>query len=220
MSKVGSIKEWPADKVERRSVESLIPYARNARTHSDAQVAQIAASVKEWGWTTPVLVDEEGGVIAGHGRIMAARKLGIEEVPVMVAKGWTEAQKRAYVLADNQLALNSGWDMDFLRVELQELQEIDFNLDLTGFDAGQLANIFLDVEEGQTDASEEWKGMPEYEGLDPCYKKVVVNFENEEDFQTFFRLISQKCTDKTKSVWYPEKERRELEAVRWAEDDE
>jgi len=220
MSKIGSIKDWPADKVERRAVEALIPYARNARTHSDSQVAQLAASIKEWGWTTPVLVDEEGGIIAGHGRVMAARKLGIEEVPVMVAKGWTEAQKKAYVLADNQLALNSGWDMDFLRVELQELQEIDFNLDLTGFDAGQLANIFLDVEEGQTDASEEWKGMPEYEGLDPCYKKVVVNFDNEEDFQAFFRLIAQKCTDKTKSVWYPEKERRELEAVRWAEDDE
>ena len=87
--------DWPADKIERRSVDALIPYARNARTHSDEQVAQIAASIKEWGWTTPVLVDEDGGIIAGHGRVMAARKLGIEEVPCMVATGWTKAQKQA-----------------------------------------------------------------------------------------------------------------------------
>ena len=94
---IGSIK-WPADKVERRSVKSLIPYARNARTHTDAQVAQIAASIREWGWTNPVLVDADGGIIAGHGRVLAARKLGIDEIPVMVAENWSEAQKKAYVL--------------------------------------------------------------------------------------------------------------------------
>ena len=87
--------DWPADKVERRDVASLVPYARNARTHSPAQVAAIAASIREWGWTVPVLVDDAGGIIAGHGRILAAQKLGITEVPVMVAAGWTEAQKRA-----------------------------------------------------------------------------------------------------------------------------
>jgi DNA modification methylase len=126
-------KSWPADKVERMPIDALVPYARNARTHSDAQVGQIAASMREWGWTNPVLVDEEGGVIAGHGRILAARKLGFAEVPVMVAKGWTKAQKRAYVLADNQLALNAGWDPDILRTELQELSIDGFDLDLTGF---------------------------------------------------------------------------------------
>ena len=115
MQKVPSIK-WPADKVERRSVDALVPYARNARTHSDEQVAQIAASIREWGWTTPILVDEDGGIIAGHGRVMAARKLSIDEVPVMVATGWTDAQRRAYVLADNQLALNAGWDTELLKV--------------------------------------------------------------------------------------------------------
>ena len=133
--------EWPADKVERRSVESLIPYARNARTHSEAQVAQIAASIKEWGWTTPVLCDEQGGIIAGHGRVLAARKLGIKEVPAMVATGWTEAQKRAYCLADNQLALNAGWDMDMLKVELQELDALDFELPLIGFSGDELDDI-------------------------------------------------------------------------------
>ena len=149
---VGSIKTaWPADHVERRSVESLIPYARNARTHSDEQVAQIAASIKEWGWTTPVLVDEEGQIIAGHGRVMAARKLGIEEVPVMIARGWSEAQRRAYVLADNQLAANAGWDMDLLKVELGDLNLAGFDLDLIGFDDKMLAGLLAEETEGLTD---------------------------------------------------------------------
>ena len=93
--------DWPADKIKRRKVDALIPYARNARTHSDEQVAQLAASIKEWGWTTPVLVDEDGEIIAGHGRVLAARKLGIKEIPTMTATGWTKAQTQAYVLADN-----------------------------------------------------------------------------------------------------------------------
>lgn len=144
--------EWPADHVERRSVDSLIPYARNARTHSEEQVAQLAASIKEWGWTTPVLVDEEGSIIAGHGRVMAARKLGIEEIPVMVARGWTEAQRRAYVLADNQLAANAGWDMDLLKVEIGELDAEGFNLDLIGFDDKMLAGLMAEETDGLTDA--------------------------------------------------------------------
>lgn len=145
---------WPADKVERRSVESLVPYARNARTHSDAQVAQIAASISEWGWTTPVLVDETGSIIAGHGRVMAARKLGIAEVPVMVASGWTEAQKRAYVLADNQLALNAGWDTDMLKVELADLDGAGFDVGLIGFSPEELAKLTADKTEGLTDPDE------------------------------------------------------------------
>jgi len=143
--------EWPADNVVKRSVSSLIPYARNSRTHSDEQVAQIAASIKEWGWTTPVLTDEEGMIIAGHGRVLAARKLGLKEIPVMVATGWTDAQKKAYVLADNQLALNAGWDMDLLKVEVQELDGLDFDLDLIGFDDKTLAGLLNDPTEGETD---------------------------------------------------------------------
>ena len=152
--KSGNIKPWPADKVERRSVASLVPYARNARTHSDAQVAQIAASIREWGWTTPVLVDEDGGIIAGHGRVMAARKLGLKDVPVMTARGWTEAQKRAYVLADNQLAVNAGWDMDLLSVEMKDLALDGFDVNLIGFDDKTLAGLLVDETEGLTDPDE------------------------------------------------------------------
>lgn len=142
----------PADKIHYWDIDKLIPYARNARTHSDNQVNQLAASIKEWGWTTPVLVDEDGMIIAGHGRLLAAKKLNIEKIPVIVAKGWTSAKKKAYVLADNQLALNAGWDMKLLPIELQELQELDFDLNLLGFDPKELS-LMLEPEqiEGLTD---------------------------------------------------------------------
>lgn len=145
----------PADKVERWSIDRLVPYARNARTHSDEQVAQIAASIKEWGWTTPVLADPTGQIIAGHGRVMAARKLGLTEVPVMVADGWTDAQKRAYVLADNKLALNAGWDEELLALELSELQDLGADLGLIGFDDDELAKLMkAGGTEGLTDPDE------------------------------------------------------------------
>lgn len=144
--------DWPADKVERRKVSKLVPYARNSRTHSDEQVAQIAASIKEWGWTVPVLIDPDGGLIAGHGRILAAQKLGISEVPCMVADGWTEAQKKAYVIADNKLALNAGWDDDMLKVEMGELSELNFDLSLTGFGEDEVSVLLADdPNDGLTD---------------------------------------------------------------------
>ena len=142
----------PADKTERWSLERLIPYAKNARTHSDAQIAQIAASIREWGWTTPVLVDEAGTIIAGHGRLLAAQRLQMTEVPVMVASGWTDAQKRAYVLADNKLALNAGWDNELLGLELADLKGLDFDLDLTGFSPDEIAALQpIQLNEGLTD---------------------------------------------------------------------
>lgn len=134
--------EWPADKVERRTVASLVPYARNSRTHSAEQVGQIAASIKEWGWTVPILIDETGGIIAGHGRVLAAQKLGIADVPCMVATGWTDAQRKAYIIADNKLAMNAGWDNDLLKIELQALDGDGFDLGLTGFGVDELAALF------------------------------------------------------------------------------
>lgn len=142
----------PADKVERWAIDRLVPYARNARTHSDEQISQIAASIKEWGWTTPVLVDEQGGIIAGHGRTLAAQRLKMAEVPVMVAKGWSDAKKRAYVIADNKLALNAGWDNEMLALELGEIGELGFDFDLTGFTADEIAALMpVELEPGLTD---------------------------------------------------------------------
>jgi ParB-like chromosome segregation protein Spo0J len=128
-----------------------VPSARNARTHSEAQVDQIAAAIREWGWTTPILVTETGTIIAGHGRVRAARKLGLTDVPVMIATGWSKAQIQAYALADNKLALNAGWDDALLSVELAELQEIGFDIDLIGFDAGEIAALNAAQAVGLTD---------------------------------------------------------------------
>ena len=144
---------WPAFNVERRAVAELKPYKNNARTHSDEQVAQIAASIQEWGWTQPVLVDEKGGVLAGHGRLMAAASLGVDEVPVIVARGWSKDQKRAYVLADNQLGLNAGWDENLLRVEIGALGDA-FDTSLLGFGADFLADLMADKSDGLTDPDE------------------------------------------------------------------
>lgn len=128
-------------KIELRSISSLIPYQNNARVHSDAQIAQIAASIKEFGFTNPVLLDGENGIIAGHGRVMAARKLGIENVPCIELTYLSEAQKKAYVLADNKLALNATWDDALLEIELQELTRLDFDITLTGFEYDSVAEI-------------------------------------------------------------------------------
>lgn len=140
--------------VETIDIESLIPYARNSRTHSDSQVAQIAASIKEFGFTNPVLIDGDGGIIAGHGRVMAARKLKLAEVPCIRLGHLTETQKRAYVIADNKLAMNSGWDNEMLKLEFAELTDEGFDLDLIGFSEDELAEILKDPEqltEGLTD---------------------------------------------------------------------
>ncbi|NBX72982.1 MAG: site-specific DNA-methyltransferase [Alphaproteobacteria bacterium] len=145
-------KHHAAEKIEQWAIDKLIPYARNSRTHSDAQVAQIAASIKEFGFTNPVLIDGEGGIIAGHGRVIAARKLGLSEVPCIRLEHLTEAQKRAYVIADNRLALNSGWDTEMLKVEFADLQELGFDLELTGFDLDEIKELLAPVgTEGLTD---------------------------------------------------------------------
>jgi DNA modification methylase len=139
-------------KIETRPVADLIPYIANSRTHSDAQVAQIAASIKEFGWTNPILIDGDNTIIAGHGRLLAARKLGMESVPAIVLDHLSKAQQRALVIADNQLALNAGWDMDMLKAEVEDLKLDDFDLGLLGFDDKFLDGLLIpEPTEGLTD---------------------------------------------------------------------
>ena len=127
--------------IEMLSVEALIPYVNNARTHSDAQVANIAASIKEFGFADPVEVDEDNMLLAGHGRVMAARKLGLKEVPAVRHSGLSEAQKKAYILANNKLALDSEWDLELLNLEIEELQNLDFDLNIAGFSSDDISSI-------------------------------------------------------------------------------
>lgn len=141
------VDRWPTSNPETRNVSQLLPYAHNARTHSPEQVEKIAASIREWGWTNPVLIDERNVIIAGHGRVLAAQLLGLEEIPVLVARGWSEAQKRAYVIADNKLALEAGWDIGILSAELGALADLKFDLGLTGFGEQELARLIVDPDE-------------------------------------------------------------------------
>lgn len=153
-----------ADKLQLKyvSVDALIPYARNSRTHSDEQVAQIAASIKEFGFTNPVLIDADNGIVAGHGRLLAARKLGMKEVPTINFGHLTDTQRRAYVIADNKLALNAGWDWDILKVELNDLNAGGYNMALLGFDANDLALAMglaaIDEEQEDRDEPQREKG--------------------------------------------------------------
>lgn len=139
-------------KIEQRKVESLIPYVNNARTHSDEQIAQIAASIKEFGFTNPILLDNTSGIIAGHGRLMAARKLSFDTVPCIELSHLSDKQRKAYILADNRLAMNSGWDTQLLTLELKSLDDEGFDLEMLGFDADELANLLEPEQvEGLTD---------------------------------------------------------------------
>ena len=133
-------------KIIYKNVEDLIPYVNNTRTHSKEQVNQIASSIKEFGFTNPVLIDEQGGIIAGHGRIMGAKLLKMDEVPTICLDGLSEAQKKAYIIADNKLALNAGWDEELLKLELQDLKDMDFDLSLTGFSDEELADFDIEAD--------------------------------------------------------------------------
>lgn len=129
-----------------KNIDELVPYVNNSRTHSESQVDKICGSIKEYGWTNPILIDDKNVIIAGHGRYLAGKKLGIKEVPCIVLSGLTEAQKKAYVIADNKMALDASWDFDILKNEIENLKELDFDPTLTGFDEFELSNILSDKE--------------------------------------------------------------------------
>ena len=139
------------ERFEKVNIDKLVPYARNARTHSKEQILQLRASLREFGFVNPVIVDKDLNIIAGHGRILAAKEEGITEVPCVFAEHLTEAQKRAYIIADNRLAMNAGWDMEMLSVEISELQGVDFDLSVLGFDEAELSKLMGDIEDVKDD---------------------------------------------------------------------
>jgi ParB-like chromosome segregation protein Spo0J len=134
LAEASPARPWPADRIEYWAIERLIPYANNARLHSEADIDKMCAAIIKWGWTMPVLVDEQGNLLAGHLRVTAAPRAGLSSIPVVVARGWTDEEKRAYRLADNQLAARASWDVELLRSELHELGFADFDLDSIGFE--------------------------------------------------------------------------------------
>ena len=170
-------------KIQDVAVNKLIPYAKNSRTHSDQQVAQIAASIKEFGFRNPILVDGVG-VIAGHGRLLAAQKLGLDKVPTIDCSDMTESQKKAYIIADNKLALNAGWDNDLLKLEIGDLQDENFNIDLLGFDVSELN--FTEVDYSILDDEDVSKQLSDM--ANGVRKAIQIEFEPEH-YDEAFELV-------------------------------
>jgi ParB-like chromosome segregation protein Spo0J len=170
-------------KIQEVAVNKLIPYAKNSRTHSDQQVAQIAASIKEFGFRNPILVDGVG-VIAGHGRLLAAQKLGLDKVPTIDCSDMTESQKKAYIIADNKLALNAGWDNDLLKLEIGDLQEENFNIDILGFDISELN--FTEVDYSILDDEDVSKQLSDM--ANGVRKAIQIEFEPEH-YDEAFELV-------------------------------
>ena len=163
--------------IETVAVERLIPYARNSRTHSPEQVAQIAASIREFGFTNPVLIDAEGGIIAGHGRVMGARQLQMADVPCIRLGHLTEAQRRAYVIADNKLAANAGWDEEMLGLELRELMAAGYDVGLTGFELPEIDELVAGIDApGRMEKSFSQSGRNQEENADAYLQETFQNF--------------------------------------------
>lgn len=169
-------------KIEYKKIDDLIPYIKNSRTHSPQQVQQLAASIKEFGWTNPILLDGDNGIIAGHGRLAAARLLNQDEVPTIQLNGLTENQKRAYIIADNKLALNAGWDIEFLNLEIKDLQDAGFDLNLMGFSAEELKEF----------APNEDKVIEDMDIKDESRNLLMIECISEHELQNLFEEMQER----------------------------
>jgi len=190
---------WPATNIEMREVSSLKELETNARIHSDSQVEKLANLITKFGWTQPILIDEDSVILAGHGRLLAAKHLDLKEVPVMVARGWSEAEKRAYAIADNKIYEFGSWDQGILGSETLEITDMGF--DIVDLDIG------LSVFEGELvdNPLGEWAGMPEYESKDKtAFRSLQIHFHDQEGVDKFAELTGQPITKKTRYLWFPE----------------
>jgi len=222
-----------------RPIGELRALERNARKHPESQLLQLMRLIEEYGFTAPIVADERS-ILAGHGRLTAATRLyaaskrlsmpdgsGIPDgcVPVLNCSGWSDAKRRAYALADNKVALRSTWDYNLLAVELRELSGLEsFDGELLGFNEVELHALTgqkllppTPPEPSKTNATDEWQGMPEYEGTAPCHRKIVVNFETQADVEAFFAAIGRAYGPKIKSIWFPHKDRRDIKSLRYAD---
>jgi hypothetical protein len=210
---------WPADKIERRPIASLKPYLANARLHSPEQIEQLANSIRQWGWTMPVLVDEQGVLIAGHARTRAAALLNLPDIPVMVARGWSPEQIRAYVIADNKLAMNADWSQELLIKEVGELAASSFDVTLLGFGEAELVHLL--EPDRDFDPNREWGGMPAFSQDDlMAWRSIVVHFKDQSGVDDFANRMGQSVTDKTKYLWHPAEPRVAQANQRWKVDDQ
>jgi hypothetical protein len=193
-------------KIEVWSIDKPIPYARNPR-QNEMTIDKVAASLKEFGWQQPIVVDQEGVVVVGHTRLAAAKKLEMTEVPIIVAKDLTKAQAKAYRIMDNRSHDDSKWDFEMLPLELVELRDMNFNLDLTGFDPDQYTNLIDTLDGSPTSGKpeDEWTDMPDFnQPAKDAFRSLVVHFVDAQAVIDFMKKLNKPFTDKTKYIWYPE----------------
>lgn len=191
-----------------KNIDDLLPYINNARTHDEMQINQIASSIKEFGFNSPIAIDNDNMILCGHGRLLGAKKLGLKEVPTVCLSHLTPQEKKAYILADNKIALNSGWDFDLLKLEFENLKSVDFDLELTGFNSEEIENILNSEDEG-TSENEESSDDLDLDFLDGFLEKynIIVECENQEEAEAFAKrfkpdlnLNSQKIKIKFKDL--------------------
>ncbi len=200
--------------IELINKDKIKPFKDNPRLHSDDQIKQIANSIKEFGFRVPLAVDEDFTILAGHGRYKAAVSMGMVEMPVVQHKDLSPAQKKAFVIADNKITLNSTWQENLLWEQIKSLDELGFNLNVLGFDNAELLPMLDD--NTVTDFASEWEGMPDYESEDvSAYRTIRVHFESDRDVEVFAKLVKQKITDKTKFIWHPQQENLDAESQRY-----
>lgn len=202
--------------ISYRAIESLREADANARTHSREQIAQIAQSIDAFGWTNPILIDEHSTIIAGHGRLEAARLAGMADVPTITIVGLDPEQKRALAIADNKLALNAGWDEGLLRAEIEALKAIEYDVSLLGFSDAELDQILTDP----LDRADEWAGMPSFE-MDnrKAHRTIIMHFRDQQAVDTFCRLLDQPIPATAKFAWFPQREYESHEDMRYASDE-
>jgi ParB-like chromosome segregation protein Spo0J len=201
-------------KIKQTKLKDLKPYENNPRLHSELQIIQIAESIKEFGFINPILSDEKGMILAGHGRFLASQRLDLDKVPVVVIDGLDDEQKKALVIADNKIASNSEWDEGLLWDQIRELNDKGFDITKLAFEEVEILPM-LDPNVVQ-DLSGEWEDMPEFSEEDKsAYRTLLVHFMNDEDIEKFKKLVKQEFTEKTKFIYFPEQPNMDTEAKRY-----
>lgn len=208
--------DWPAQNVEIWPLDKIIPYDKNPRWHPDKQIELLAKLMQRFGVDQPIVVDENGVILKGHGRKLAALTAGFAEFPVVIHRDLSPADKDGLRIADNQVGLLAGWDDELLRMQVNELRNGGFDLPMLGFDDGQLNAFGLEIIKGETDIAEEWQGMPELKQEDQsAFQSVIVHFKTQEAVNKFAKLLKQQITPKTKFIWFPHVERNKLADKRY-----
>tara|TARA_R110000823_G_scaffold241316_1_gene366052 strand:- start:153 stop:755 length:603 start_codon:yes stop_codon:yes gene_type:complete len=187
-------------KVIQKKISELKRYKNNSRVHTKQQIEQIAASINEFGFNNPLLINADNRVIAGHGRLEAAELLDMDKLPCVVIEGLTKEQERAYIIADNKIAMNASWDIDMLKIEMSDISEF-MDIALTGFTEMEFSSLFGE----SVTAIEAWEDMPEFtQKSTEAFKRMIVHFATQEHVNKFAELVKQSITEKTKYIWFPE----------------